>query len=335
VYFAVAGVTGSVLVFRPEFELGLVINLRPPPVASSAGPLQTAWNNLRRQYPQEAIAAFAMNQYPGRRPGDPYRARVLSPGRTRFVYVDSSTGQVLGSQHPVVVWLQDLHFNLFAGRNGAIVNGAGGVLFVVMCVTGAVIWWPGRRHWRRGLTVRRTARWPLVIYDLHSLVGIASVALLAAVAATGVYLVVQDLDGPDPAQLTWQSNVDGLSIALDTVVQRATSAAPDGVWVGLSMPSGPHKPFRFDLLTGRTLTRVFLDPGSAEIVRIDRAPAPSFWTSLDQAIGDLHYGRVLGLLNRSLWLVLGVVPSGLLLTGVLMWWNRTGARWTRRLVSAA
>ena len=336
VYFVAVSLTGSLLVFRPEAEREIVLRDRPPEtVKPSGGPLQAAWNNLRREYPGRAIAAFAMNQYPGARPGDPYRARVQSPARTSFVYVDSSTGQVLGAQHPAIVWVQDLHFNLFSGRTGMIVNGAGAVLFVLMCVTGAVIWWPGQRNWRRSFTMRWDARWQSVNYDVHSTVGIVVTALLAAVAASGVYVVMQMLEGPDLRQIEWQAGVKAFSLDLDEVVRRAETVAPDGIRVGLYLPTGPDAPFRFEKRSGDTRLNVFLDQRSGEIVRVDRARGTSLGTWIELTTSDVHYGRFLGYVSRALWVLLGIAPLVLFVTGALIWWTRTGSKWLRRAFSAS
>ena len=44
-------------------------------------------------------------------------------------------------------FLQDLHFYLFAGRVGFL-NGFGGLLLGLMCLSGLLIWWPGVAVWR-------------------------------------------------------------------------------------------------------------------------------------------------------------------------------------------
>ncbi|HEX4025028.1 MAG TPA: PepSY-associated TM helix domain-containing protein [Steroidobacteraceae bacterium] len=36
----------------------------------------------------------------------------------------------------------------------------------------------------------------------------------------------------------------------------------------------------------------------------------------------LHFGRSFGLFVKGLWVILGLVPCGLFVTGALMWWNR-------------
>ena len=115
-YVAVSGLTGCALVFRPEIEPRLVTRGAAHETAVRMEPFQAAWNNLRRAYPDHAISAFSLNQYPGTSPGDPYRVRLQAGSRTRCVYVDSSSGDILGAQHAAIEWFQDLHFNSSAVR---------------------------------------------------------------------------------------------------------------------------------------------------------------------------------------------------------------------------
>ena len=50
-----------------------------------------------------------------------------------------------------VEWLVKLHENLLFGETGRLINGIGALLLTVVCLTGAVIWWPGVKNWRRSL----------------------------------------------------------------------------------------------------------------------------------------------------------------------------------------
>ena len=83
------------------------------------------------------------------------------------------SAELLGelSDRSFVRTLQDLHFDLLAGRTGRILNGFGAMLMLAMAVTGLVIWWPGRTRWRRGLTVDFSRPWKRITWDLHSAVG--------------------------------------------------------------------------------------------------------------------------------------------------------------------
>ena len=75
-----------------------------------------------------------------------------------YIFVMSASGSVIVfrnelSGNDVVEWLVDLHENLLAGSTGRRVNGIGAAFLVLLCLTGAVVWWPGRKYWRRSLVV--------------------------------------------------------------------------------------------------------------------------------------------------------------------------------------
>jgi len=96
----------------------------------------------------------------------------------------------------VLSWLIDLHDNLLGGRSGRVVNGIGGLLLMLLCVTGAVVWWPGVKAWRRSLLLQRHVGWKRFNWNLHSVMGFWSVVFLFMWALTGAYLVFQERLSP-------------------------------------------------------------------------------------------------------------------------------------------
>jgi uncharacterized iron-regulated membrane protein len=88
-----------------------------------------------------------------------------------------------------VQWLVDFHASLLAGSTGRVVNGIGALSVVLLCFTGAVIWWPGINHWRRSLTVERGARFPRLNWDLHSALGFWGFGFVLMWGLSAVYLV--------------------------------------------------------------------------------------------------------------------------------------------------
>jgi uncharacterized iron-regulated membrane protein len=86
------------------------------------------------------------------------------------------------------VQLADLHDNLMFGETGKRVNGAGSALVVLLCISGAVVWWPGIRNWKRGLGVKWRAAFPRLNFDLHSALGVWFFLFILLWGASGVYL---------------------------------------------------------------------------------------------------------------------------------------------------
>jgi uncharacterized iron-regulated membrane protein len=110
-------------------------------------------------------------------------------------------------------WLLDLHDNLLLGETGRRINGIGALLLVGLCATGAVIWWPGSRNWRRSLMVELKSNWRRLTWTLHSALGLWFFVFILMWGITGAYLsfpaafgvafdYVQPLDETNPVERT-------------------------------------------------------------------------------------------------------------------------------------
>jgi len=51
-----------------------------------------------------------------------------------------------------------------------------------------VVWWPGIKTWRRGLTVHRKVGWRRFTWDLHSMLGFWTLGFILLFAISGAYL---------------------------------------------------------------------------------------------------------------------------------------------------
>jgi uncharacterized iron-regulated membrane protein len=86
-----------------------------------------------------------------------------------------------------VEWLVDLHENLLFGMAGRAVNGVGGIGLTLLCLTGAIIWWPGIAHWRRSLTVNWKSSFARVNWDLHNTLGFWCFLFVIVWGISGIY----------------------------------------------------------------------------------------------------------------------------------------------------
>jgi uncharacterized iron-regulated membrane protein len=108
-----------------------------------------------------------------------------------------------------------VHKDWLAGPSGLAVNAAGAMSVLLLSVTGAVVWWPGRRHWRRSLTIEWHARFPRITWDLHSAVGVWFLPFVAMWGLSGWYLaqpqLFDDLRRFDPSDRYADTIFYGLS----------------------------------------------------------------------------------------------------------------------------
>lgn len=109
-----------------------------------------------------------------------------------YLALVSITGSIIVFQDQlsrwrVVEWLVKLHTNLLAGSIGRVVNGIGGGSLTLLCLTGAIIWWPGLKYWRRSLQVNWRASFPRINWDLHSAFSFWCFAFVLLWGITGFY----------------------------------------------------------------------------------------------------------------------------------------------------
>ena len=70
------------------------------------------------------------------------------------------------------------------------VNAIGGILTMLVGLTGAVIWWPGIESWRRSLSFRWKSNPKGFNWTLHSALGFWTFAFFIMWAITGIYLSI-------------------------------------------------------------------------------------------------------------------------------------------------
>jgi uncharacterized iron-regulated membrane protein len=109
-----------------------------------------------------------------------------------YIGLMSLTGAVLVYRDELspwirVEWLVKLHSNLLAGPIGRSVNGVGAACLTLLCLTGAFIWWPGIKNWRRSLTVGWRSNFARIQWDLHSALGFWSFPFIFVWAISGAY----------------------------------------------------------------------------------------------------------------------------------------------------
>ncbi len=109
-----------------------------------------------------------------------------------YVALMSLTGSVIVyrdelSRWPSIQWIVKLHTTLLAGTAGRTVNGIGAASLTLLCLTGAIIWWPGIKHWRRSLTVTRGAHFARINWDVHSALGVWCFLFVLLWGVSGVY----------------------------------------------------------------------------------------------------------------------------------------------------
>lgn len=255
------------------------------------------------------------------RHGQPQRITLwLDPATGRVLDVDRGGGGLVRIAH-------DFHGMLFIpGGVGRALVGLLGIAMFLMAVGGVWLWWPPVGHWIKGLRWQRGDR--RLDTNLHHRVGFWIALPLAAQAFSGVWmawpqmLAVTGLAAPHVGPMERARMVPAAAPALspDQAVAAARGATP-GTPVSVAWPVGEDGPWRIQLRTARGIAESLVEDATA-VAR----PVPSRGGGgLALAIRHYHDGTTLGPVWRVLLVLLGLSPTLLGVTGLLMWLR--GRRW--------
>ena len=243
------------------------------------------------------------------------------------------------------------------GNWGGLILAFSGLLLLVLVVTGLWIWWP-RGKWRRGLAVRKSlmlrrgaGRYKFH-YDLHKLIGVVALPALAIWALTGLnfefakqfeaawYAVTPGSPAPDSIYEFESKPGSGPGISMPEAIDAAYAVAPDDshlvsinnpergepgsyyeIWFGSGIDT-----YRYGEYPGNLAVYVDRYSGRARQYYPDPGNATTTNEIMQNWTGSVHMGTLVGWLPRLGWVLFGLAPLLLAVTGVVTWQIRRRLR---------
>jgi uncharacterized iron-regulated membrane protein len=341
-YMLVIGVTGSILVFESELEHVAYPRLwraASPQLGNQAVEFPAVVATVMKAYPRYKItAAYLPDQ-----PGDNFEVFIHQGTAFQYVFIDANTRRIVGAINPDrswLVWIIDLHLRLLGGRVGEILNGIGAGCLLLLCATGALVWWAGLKHWTRGLKINLHRSWRRINFDLHSAVGFWTLLILSMWAFSGIYFIwpkpiesfvdrFSSIASANPPQFVVSPRNDAPWTDLRLMIREAERSSPNAKFAGAFFPSNDKG--ALTLLMARRAPRnftsmdyVYFDPASGRQLALWHRGMNNTWGGrFIFWLSPLHFGYDWGLAIKILWATLGCSLPILAITGVLMYWNRS------------
>jgi uncharacterized iron-regulated membrane protein len=342
-----AAFLGALLTVAKPLDQWLHPGLFRQDAAAAGSPASLAMVKARLDAEFGASAGYTFR--PPRQPGETLRVAVRGPWEGS-VYFDA-TGRELGRRgetEGLYNLLFELHSSILLGDSGKAALTVAAGLYLVLLLSGLLLWWP--RRWPPSFRIRWRAGALRTSMDLHNVAGALLGVLIAVAVASGAYMAW-------PALRAFVSSAGGQSpvvppklapapaaqapAPLDALVQRAQALFPDAmvgyvidppgsapqpVRVRLKLPDDPHP---------NGLTSVWLHPASGQVLKVVR------WSELDRGskavsvVYPLHTGELGGPLHEVVVGISGLALSTLGVTGLLLWWKRRAVRARQGAVRAA
>ncbi|KZE83607.1 peptidase [Myroides marinus] len=239
-----------------------------------------------------------------------------------------------------------LHRNLMLGsKYGGWIVGGSTVLFIIITITGLVLWWPKKwkgKTFKRSFVFDFTVKWKRINYDIHNLLGMYTFILAIIIGFTGVLFAFPKFR--EATEITL-NRVDDKKfevmepVAFDSVPQVSTNTLDNAIYYALNNFG------QADMMSIR-LSKDVSEPHSVQI-RLEKDKTSKFeWIYFDKTTGgitsrtdhtyqslalgskvsslnfDLHVGTIWGYPTKIIAFLGSLICASLPITGFIIWYNK-------------
>lgn len=255
------------------------------------------------------------------------------------VFVNPYTGALTGARdykYDFFSIVKYLHWSLLLNtRYGQPIVGYSTLFFVILLITGLVLWWPKRWNKvtrQRSFKIKWRAPFKRVNYDLHNVPGFYSLLPALVISLTGLVFVFPPFSPspvivrskvPDNAPTAIVAPIDkafqnaqGLLPAAQRIVVTPAAGKEDVIFVyGYSRRDIYYgfDALQFDRYTGLLLNR----RNNKEKNAGERLIEMNY---------DIHVGAIGGLTGKIIAFIVSLICASLPVTGFLVWWGKRHPR---------
>ncbi|MCO5936622.1 PepSY domain-containing protein [Mucilaginibacter sp. RB4R14] len=338
----IVSITGCIFCFQDEiqdaiYDYRTVQNTGKPYVQPSQ-----LINEVKKAYPK-ASPDFIYYYGAGRPAG--VLANLGKEGY-EYVFLDPYTGKITYHEKPQTnffIFVEYIHlYLLLPPAFGKWIVGVSVIIFMVIMVTGLILWWPKRKTDRkRSFTIKWGGRWRRVNYDLHNVLGFYATAIAMILAISGLAIAFEPVSKAIYATANVGTNIsykdevsepksDSLKKAglakqpvIDIAFAHARQQSPKAemflihnnpavsgaIGVG-AYPQSMHyagaSGYEFDKYNGKLLKTYAYDKKSRGL-------------KLNEMNYDIHVGQIFGLTTKIIAFLVSLICASLPVTGFIIW----------------
>ncbi|GAA4325287.1 PepSY-associated TM helix domain-containing protein [Mucilaginibacter gynuensis] len=264
---------------------------------------------------------------------------------TNVLYINPYDGKILHDQDmfkDFFIIVEYIHLYLLLPANiGQLVVGISVIIFVVIMITGVVLWWPKRKSDRkRSFTIKWGGRWRRVNYDLHNVLGFYSLSIAIILAITGLAIAFEWMsDG------IYLAGNMGKTYAIEKDEPKSDSLKKDLPIAGkpvidrayhqlraLSPNAEMYTFYEDEAASGHISTGAYakslhfansdsydFDKYTGKILKGLPQTKKSLGLKLNEMNYDIHVGQIFGLTSKIIAFLASLICASLPITGFIIW----------------
>ena len=342
IFLLMMGLSGSMIVFLKETDHSLNAELLHVKQQGEKLSLDVLYRQTAKDHPNLTRIAW-LN--PNAAANEAYEFRLyqndgkISTYDLGMVNLNPYTGKVLRqgnltSLSPGLMhWMYQFHWSFQLGLPGLLLATVFGLTMLLSILSGFTIY---RKYIWRVLTFRTAIsfkNWRTISSGLHRSVGVWALVFNVLIFFTGFWMNKFSMDKHYWRKQTVANEPSVLSTqSIDSMLLIAKKEMPDLIISNISFPTQPGKDFSIrGTVQGQSAffengNSVSVDPVTGKVTEVERLAEKSFLEKAEATFMPLHTGTFGGIATRVLYVIVGLLPGLLSVTGALLWWRRVRKR---------
>lgn len=344
IFLLMLGLSGSALVFLKEIDHVLNVDLLTVQPMGQRHSLDSIYRKIGHDHPHLAGIAW-LN--PDAASNDAYEFRLyqndgkLSTYDLGMISLNPYTGETLregnlkdmksGFMH----WLIQFHWSFQLGIPGLLLATIFGITMLLSTITGFIIY---RKYIWKVLIFRvgiKWNNWRTISSGLHRIIGVWALVFNVVIFFTGFWMNKFSMDSSYWQKQKVSAPANTFAVhPMDQMLMTARKSMPDLIIENIYLPTQPGKDFR---ISGRVKDQpavfekgnsVSVDPSTGAVKSVERLSNKDLWEKIEATFFALHVGSFGGLPVKILYVIVGMLPGLLSITGALLWWRKVKKRYT-------
>lgn len=338
VFLLLLGISGSALVFMKEIDHLVNADLLRVEPTEKILSLDHIYRKIGSDHPNLAGIAWVN---PDAAADEAYEFRLyqndgkISTYDLRMISINPYSGKILregnlknlstGFMH----WLFQFHWSFQLGLPGLLMATIFGITMLLSIITGLVIF---RKYVWKVLLFKvkiRTNNWRTISSSLHRVVGVWALVFNVVIFFTGFWMNKFSLDREYWNGQTVSAPANTMSSqSIDKMLKTAKARMPDLIIKNVYLPTQPGKNFRVrGTVQGQSsifdgINAVSINQITGAVTDITRLSEKGISEKLEATFFPLHVGNFGGFPIKVLYVLIGIMPGLLSITGALLWLRR-------------
>ncbi|HEY4196197.1 MAG TPA: PepSY-associated TM helix domain-containing protein [Mucilaginibacter sp.] len=261
-----------------------------------------------------------------------------------YIYLNPYDGKILHAEDPKTNFftvVEYIHlYLLLPPKIGTMVVGVSVIIFLVLMITGIILWWPKRKTDRkRSFSIKWKGRWRRINYDLHNVLGFYAASIAVILAVTGLsiafdwvnngiytaanlgktYTAERTIPKSDTLKIPAITKGPAIDLAFLQAQKRSPKAqmfliydpAAKSETIGVTAYAKSLHFYKSDLY--------YFDKYSGKLLGSLAHSQKSAGLKMNTMNYDIHVGQILGLPGKIIAFLASLICASLPVTGFIVW----------------